>query len=355
MRKVIIGRKRGIVAVLLAVVILLMPMAGFAAQNNNDVDASVATYSALDDIVGAQVDSVYGTIKGSVSDYAGQLVYDVIGNKENIKAMAKPLVSGAIKGELQKNNISNADLDSLIDRTVEQIVDNIYVDQILDNEFVQAVLARTARYATADIVERLHIDADKEQITANVISHIWNAGKVTVGTASTKVKSDLPVVAAAGQVINTSYYNFNVVDWNTQKVLFTTVKTTPKEINVTGWNRGNITTYISGTVGLNTASKYNEYASALSRMDYTSIILSAAQRAVKDEIKERILALYQNAKTEVVACLETKLANIGVDAVLNPADSFEKIAQDIESAVRAKATQDIYATFDYLWGRLTCS
>jgi hypothetical protein len=337
-----------VIAVLMAALMLTVPLAAFAAQNNADINANVATYEAVNNIVAGQVDNVYGTIKGSISNYAAQLVYDTIGNKTAIKNLAKPLVEDAIKKELKNYNISHAELDKLIDQSVEKIIDNAFIDKVLDNEFVQAVLARTVRYATSDIIDRLHIDADRDQQVSSITNHIWNANLVSVGTATTKVKSDLPVVAAAGAVANSSYYNFSVVSWNK---LFS-IKTTPKEINVTGWNSTNIGVYITGTVGLNTASKYNSYTSALKSMDYQEIIISAAKRAIKDEIKERLNAMYMQGKTKVLTCLNGKLASIGVSVTLNPNDSFKKIASDIEAALRAKAIADAQAKYEDLLSKL---
>ncbi|MDR0500209.1 MAG: hypothetical protein LBG97_03045 [Coriobacteriales bacterium] len=330
---------------LLAALVTVTPVLAYAAQSNSVIDQSVATRVALDEVVANKVDGVYSQIQNGLSDYAGKLVTDLIGNRDSIKSALKPILSDAIKAELDKANISDPKVDELIEKSVDKIIDNKYVDMILDHEFTQAVIARTCRYATADIIAQLNISADRDTIVANASDHIWNASLKSVGTASTKVKSDLPVITAAGVVTNTSYYNFSVVSWNT---LFG-IKTTAKEINVSGWNSSNINTYITATVGLNAAGKYNEYKTKLSNMDYKTIILEAAKRAIYDEVVFRLETLYQNVKTCVVTNVQEELAELGINVALNPTDSLEKLAKDIKAAVEAKAIQDTHTALDSLW------
>jgi hypothetical protein len=346
-------RKRGawqrkITAVLLAVFLVATPTLAYAAQSNSDIDSNIATRAALDSVVATQVDGVYGSIEGSISSYASDLVMGLVGNRDAIKALAKPILAETIKAQLDQANLSSDRVDELIDSSVDKVVDNQFVDKVLDNEFTQAVISRTVKYAAADIVAQLGIAADRDKVVASISDHIWNAGLKSVGTASTKVKSDLSIVAAAGGVVNTSYYDFSVVSWNS---IFG-IKTTPKEIKVSGWNTSNIKTYITGTVGLSSASKYNEYTQVLRNMDYKTVIWNAAKKALKDEIMYRLDKLYQDTKIKVLDCVEDKLAKVGVVVTINPADDFKKIAKDVEAAVKTKALQDTKLTLDALWKRL---
>ena len=318
---------------ILALVMLAMPFTAFAAQTNDEIDGRIATKDALHQIVNTQVDGVYSAVKSSVETYINKSVSDILGNKAAIKAFAQPLVSEAIKNGLKTGYaIDNPELNKAIDGTVTLLLNSATADRILDNQCVQAVIARTSGYVAAEVAKRLNIDADKARLAAEASDHLWNAPRSPVGTATTLVKADIPVYATLGAVFNTSYYNFDVLSWNTQVILFVPVNTTPREIQITGWNQGNILTYIASTLGADASAKTDAYLQAIGAMNYREIVSVQMKKAVRDEINARVSAYILEAKTKICTELEKSLAGQGIRVTLNPADSFEKIGQDINTA-----------------------
>jgi hypothetical protein len=114
--------------------------------------------------------------------------------------------------------------------------------------------------------------------------------------------------------------------------MFIPVNTTPKEILVKGWNQGNILAYVAATIGSDAAAKTDAYIQAIGKMNYAEIVSANMKQAVLDEIKSRVNAYILEVKTKICAELEKSLAAQGVKVKLNPADSFDKIGQDINAA-----------------------
>ncbi|MDR1237861.1 MAG: hypothetical protein LBK28_06450, partial [Propionibacteriaceae bacterium] len=319
-----------------------------AAQTNDEIDTSVATYDQLVDIVSSRVADAYASVISTVEGTVASTLQSTIGSPDAIIDLAAPLIKAAIKGAIAQY-IQDERLDAIVDAAVDGVAESELIDRILTNEFVQAVIARTIDYAVADIVASLGLDADQAATVANLISQVWNAPRVSVGTAETKVKSDLgSPLYALGVGLNTSYYNYNINSWNQRRVVIVNVNDTPKDITVTGWNTGNIGTLATATATINATGKGLSAAEVLANLDYVEVIKNAALRALKDEIQLRIEAAILAAKTALLNSLQTQLGNIGIVVVLNPADSWTVVKDKIETAILALTEAGITGIFDGL-------
>ncbi|MDR1824808.1 MAG: hypothetical protein LBR27_05690 [Bifidobacteriaceae bacterium] len=328
-----------------ATTVALAVSPALAAQTQAEIDANVATRAALGTIVGPQVDAAYNNIKATVTTTVSNTVKGAIGNSQAIKDTVKPLLKEAIKTQLASINISDPQIDTVVDQAVDAVVDNQYVDAVLTNEFVQAVLNRAVDYAVADIVNQLGIDADKEQVKEDLINQVWNAPLQTVGTATTKVKGNVAPTYVSGVGINTSYYNYNVTKWNTATTCIglkigskcygvtTTGNTTPSEITVTGWNTSTINVLVQATTGLGAASQLSVYQQRLGQIDYLSVLGNALWKGLQDEVMFRINTLLQQAKTMVLTELTDALAQYGVTVSLDPTETWEEIGQDLLAGI----------------------
>ncbi|MDR1119245.1 MAG: hypothetical protein LBL01_08140 [Bifidobacteriaceae bacterium] len=331
-------KKRHILtAVAVAVTGSLIATPAVAAQTPQEIDQSVATYEQLADLVAAEVAQAYSGVTGTIEDLVASTVKNTIGNPQAIKDLATPLIKAAVKGALAQY-IQDERIDALVDQAVDSVAESQLLNAVLTNEFVKAVTDRTVDYAVADIVAALAIDADQAATTESLTAKVWNAPLVSVGTAPTKVKSDLGSPAyALGVGLNTSYYAYNVTAWNQRRVVIVNVNDTPKEIQVTGWNTGNIRVLASGTALVNAGSKADSVATTLANLDYVSILIDAGSRALRDEIQLRVQQALQAVKAQLVTALQDGLAGIGVAVVLDPAASWPQIGQQIAQALRDTA------------------
>ncbi|MDR1634796.1 MAG: hypothetical protein LBS27_07760 [Bifidobacteriaceae bacterium] len=330
-------------SVSLALVASLIASPAMAAQTPEEIDQSVATHEQLTSIITASVDSAYAGVTGTVHDLVAGTVKSAIGDPQAVLDLATPLIKASIKGAIAAY-IQDERIDALVDQAVDSVATSQLISDVLTHEFVQAVLARTVDYAVADIIASLGIDADKQASVDQLVNQVWNAPLVSVGTAPTKVKSDLgSPIYALGLGANTSYYNYNITAWNTRKVLWTNVNDTPKEIVVTGWNQGNIELLASGTAYVNAAGKASSITATLAELDYVSILMDAGQRALRDEIEIRIAAAIQSVKDQLVAELQAGLAGIGVTVTLNSTDSWEAIGAQVRTALQTTAQDQLNA------------
>ncbi|MDR1153054.1 MAG: hypothetical protein LBK72_11405, partial [Bifidobacteriaceae bacterium] len=308
-----------------------------AAQTDQEIDQTVATYDSLVDIVTAEVASAYSGVITTINDLVTGAVNSAIGNPQAVLNLATPLLKASIKGAIGQY-IQDDRIDAVIDAAVERIATSTLMEVVLTNEFVQAVLQRTVRYAVADIVASLGLDADQQATTDSLVSTVWTAPRVTVGTAPTKVKSNLgSPIYTLGLGVNTSYYTYNITAWNQKRVLIANVNDTPKEIQVTGWNNGNIRLLAQGVSVVNAGSKADTVVTTLANLDYFSILLSAGSRALFDEVAERVQAALDSLKPQLLTGLSEGLAGLGINLTLNPADSWIAIGGQIAQTLRDSA------------------
>ncbi|MDR1078858.1 MAG: hypothetical protein LBL55_09425, partial [Propionibacteriaceae bacterium] len=322
-----------VVAVAVAASLVVTP--AMAAQTPEEIDQSVATYDQLVEIVNSRVEDAYSSVNGTIESLVAETVKATIGNPQAILELATPLIKSTAKG-LIAQYIQDERLDALIDSAVDAVAQSQLIDAILTNEFVLAVIDRTVDYAVADIVAALGLAADQQATTDSIVNQVWNAPLVSVGTAPTRVKSNLgSPIYALGVGVNSSYYNYNVTAWNQKRVVIVNVNDTPREITVTGWNSGNIGLLASGTAVVNAAGKADSVVTTLSNLDYVSILIDAGWRALQDEIQFRIEAAILAAKTALLQRLQDGLAGIGVTVTLDPASAWTDISAQIAAALRA--------------------
>ncbi|MDR1151705.1 MAG: hypothetical protein LBK72_04375, partial [Bifidobacteriaceae bacterium] len=323
-------------AIAIAVAASLVATPAVAAQTPDEIDQTVATYEQLVDIVSAEVASAYAGVIDTIEELVAGTVRSTIGNPAAIMELATPLVKAAIKGAIAAY-IQDDRIDALVDSAVDSVAESELLNAVLTNEFIQAVIARTVDYAVADIVASLALDADQQATTDSLTAQVWNAPLVTVGTAPTRVKSDLgSPYYALGVGVNTSYYAYTVTAWNQRRVIIN-VNDTPKEITVTGWNTGNIRLLASGTAVINAGSKADSVTTTLANLDYVSILMDAGYRALRDEITLRIEQALQSVKTALLTSLQEGLAGIGVVVTLDPTASWQEIGAAIAQALRDAA------------------
>ncbi|MDR0432949.1 MAG: hypothetical protein LBH48_06550 [Bifidobacteriaceae bacterium] len=328
------------IAAVAAVSLVVSP--AVAAQTDEEIDQTVATYDQLVEIVNREVVSAYAGVKATVNDLVAGTVNSAIGNPQAVIALATPLIKAAVKGAIGQY-IQDDRIDSIIDGAVDAIADSELIAAVVDNEFIQAVLQRTVRYAVADIIDSLGLDADQQATADMLVTRVWNAPRVTVGTAPTKVKSDLGSPAyGMGIGLNTSYYSYNVTAWNQRRVIVM-INDTPKEIQVTGWNAGNINLLASGVAVVSAGSKADSIIATLASLDYVSILMDAGSRALRDEITERVQAALLTLKTKLLEYITEGLASIDVPVTLNPADSWITIGQQIVTALNQVAQDRLNA------------
>ncbi|MDR2253946.1 MAG: hypothetical protein LBD97_08875 [Bifidobacteriaceae bacterium] len=330
-------------AISFAVAASLIATPAMAAQTQEEIDASVATYDQLVSLISGSVDSAYGGITGTIEDLVTSTIQSSIGEPQAIIDLATPLIKAAIKAEIA-NYIQDERIDALVDQAVDEVAASELLNTVLTHEFTQAVLARAVDYAVADVVASLGIDADKQATLDSLVAQVWSAPLVSVGTASTLVKSELgSPLYALGVGVNTSYYDYSVTAWNQRRVLFVNVNDTPKEIQVNGWNSTTVGALASGTAYINAGSKVDSIAAGLSNLDYASLLIDAGTRALQDEIQERVAAAILAFKVKLLDALEDALDCIGVSVTLDPADSWDAIGGDVRAALRATAQDKLNA------------
>ncbi|MDR1431753.1 MAG: hypothetical protein LBI99_06505 [Propionibacteriaceae bacterium] len=319
-----------------------------AAQTNEEIDTTVASYDQLAEIVSSKVADAYAGVVSTVNSTVAGTLQSTIGSPAAVIDLAAPLIKAAVKGAVAQY-LQDERIDAIVDAAVDGVAESELVNRILTNEFVQAVIARTIDYAVADIVASLGLDADQAATTANLLSQVWNAPRVSVGTAPTKVKSDLgSPIYALGVGVNTSYYSYNVTAWNQRRVIFTNVNDTPKEIVVTGWNSGNIGVLATATATVNATGKGLSAAEVLANLDYVEVIKNAALRALQDEIRIRIEAAILAAKTALLNSLQATLGKVGIGVTLDPADSWTIVRDKIAAAILDKTEAELQEILDCL-------
>lgn len=312
-----------------------------AAQTQEEIDASVATYDDLSALVAAEVEKTYNEIEKLIGQYVSDIVVGIIGNGEVIRDTAAPLIKDLVAAELAKYQIVDGRVINLVNGTIDAALYNKIVDAVINDEFVQAIIARSVRYTVEDIVAALDISADEAALVATITENIWNAPLREAGTSGMQVKSHLDPAFVLGG--NLSYYAATVHEWN-RGGSWIKYNTTPKSLTITGWNASNIKLYITANAGLNAVASYEQYAEKIANMDYTSIVLAATGRAVKDEICERTQAILYQAKTCVVTALQGELAKIDVWVSLSPDQSYDKIFHNILVGFVDKAARDTVKT-----------
>ncbi|MDR1188525.1 MAG: hypothetical protein LBK95_13905 [Bifidobacteriaceae bacterium] len=324
-------------ALAIAVTASLVATPAMAAQTPEEIDQSVATYEQLTQLVTDQVAQAYSGMVGTVEDLVAGTVRSTIGNPEAIIELAAPLIKAGAKGAIAQY-IQDDRIDALIDSAVDSVAESELLNAVLTNEFTQAVIDRTIDYAVADIIASLGLDADQQATAESLVAQVWGAPLVSVGTAPTKVKSNLgSPIYALGVGVNTSYYNYNVTAWNQRRVVIVNINDTPKEIQVTGWNTGNIGLLASGTAYINAGSKADSVVTTLANLDYVSILVNAGTRALRDEITLRIEQALQAVKTTIVTSLQDSLNGIGVQVTLDPTAPWQQIGAQIDQALRDTA------------------
>jgi hypothetical protein len=336
-----------VVAALAAVTLISSP--ALAAQTPEEIDSSVATYAQLENLVNAKVEEAYSSVEGTVESLVTSAVQSTIGSPDKLIDLVAPLAKASAKAAIAQY-IQDERIDALVDSAVDAVAESEILNAILTNEFVTAVLNRTIAYAVQDIVSQLGLAADKEATAASLVQQIWTAPLVSVGTASTRVKSGAgSPVYVAGIGANLSYYNYDVTEWNTQKILFITTKTTPKNIVVTGWNPTTVGALASTSAGINAVSKAGSVVTTLQNIDWITVLLNASKRALVDEVTERIQAAITALKTRLFDELNRALGQIGVTPQLDAAaDDWSTAGLKIRNALAAKAGAELNAWLDSL-------
>lgn len=323
-----------------------------AAQSQVDVDA-IATYEKLVPIVQAQVVKAYGTVETTVKSAVTSTVRGMIGDPAAIKKTAAPLIKDMLTAGLSQFNLQGTQIDpivdSIIDTALDATFDSALLNSIMSNEFVQAVINRTIDNAVADIIAQLDIAGDIATQTTTLSDHIWNAPLRSAGTATTRVKGDIAPVCTLGGCVNGSYHSFNVTAWNTGLL---GAKTTPKEIEVTGWNTTAINTYVSGAVGVTTVGNLGVYQAKLAKINYPAVLSKALVKAVQDEVKARIDAYILQGKTALTDLLTSELSKIGVTAQLDPTGSIQSIMQSVVCVLAGKGHTELVTLHNNLIARL---
>ncbi|MDR1237418.1 MAG: hypothetical protein LBK28_04165 [Propionibacteriaceae bacterium] len=320
---------RFVPAVALAAAASLVATPALAAQTPDEINQTIATQEQLSAIVTAEVSQAYSGVDATIRDLVARTVRAIITGPSVIADLAVPLVKASIKASIGEY-IQDSRLNALIDAAVESVSESELLNAIVTREFTDAVLARTADYAVAEITGSVGLIQAEEAIAASAVSRVWNAPLVAVGTAPTKVKSDLgSPIYVLGIGANTSYYNYNVASWNQRKVLFANIPNTPKDIQVTGWNTAAIRLLAKSAAIAGAGSTAVRTATAFATLNYPAIFADALHRALNDEIARYNETLVGAVKTVVVASLQSSLSGIGVEVTLNGGDSWDVIAAQI--------------------------
>ncbi|MDR1387526.1 MAG: hypothetical protein LBJ44_08085 [Propionibacteriaceae bacterium] len=334
--------------VVVAVAASLVATPAFAAQTPEEIDQSVATHSQLVDIVASRVADAYSGVNGTIESVVAETIKATLGNPQAIIELATPLIKSTVKGVIAQY-IQDERLDALVDFTVDSVTQSQFVNTILTNEFMRAVIDRTVDYAVADVIASIGLAADQQATVDSLVDRVWNAPLVSVGTASTRVKSDLGSPRyALGVGVNSSYHNYNVTAWNQRRVIFVNVNDTPRDITVTGWNSSNIGVLATSVAVINAGGKADSMAQTLANLDYVSILMDAGWRALRDEITIRVEAAILAAKTALLEHLQGGLAGIGVTVLLDPADSWSDISTQIAQAMAAASQEALREALDQL-------
>lgn len=320
-----------LISILLVVVMALsFSSVAFAAQTQKEIDDNIATKEGLEQIVSDTVSSLFDNISDVISDTIEESINGIINDPELIKKYVVPAVANVIISNLEKVGIENAELEDAIVELLNEFADNPNVIKIYDyfmsNEFVQAVKARTIKYAVADAIEQIGITEDKEATIAAICNKIWNANKVTVVSGQPALKSDIGTNALKLSLIatvNPSYYSANV----TIQGNYINKKITA--IEVTGWNEPVVKATAFAYAASNGLGNADEYVENVKELDYSAIIKTALKNAIKDEITERFTAFVEDLKAGAIAIKDEALEEIAEAISELKAEALEELSEAI--------------------------
>ncbi|GHU64640.1 hypothetical protein FACS189418_9160 [Clostridia bacterium] len=147
-------------------------------------------------------------------------------------------------------------------------------------------------------MNQLGIDQKKEEGIKSIVDQVWNTPFVSVGNAQTKVKSPKKMRSIFGNINNPSYYQFTVTEWNTWNLLFFSVKTSPKQIEVTGWNTKRIKPLTMMNTAFQSVMNLEYYQKNLDKLDHKLIIEQAFLKALKEVCQKHLPSFLQPTESD---------------------------------------------------------
>ena len=337
-------KKRLVSFTLVLVLVFSLMTTAFAAQTNEYIENNVATKPQLEAMVSGKVDGVFSSITGTVGSYVNNLVMTTIGVGSTIKDLATPLIRKLIDDQLVNINITNSTVRDFIGNSIETVMSSKLIENLLTSDFTQAVITRTAAYATEEFFVRIGLIEDQANAVAKVVNQVWNAPLRYIDLDSTPLKSDLPIeIALLGAVPNPTYYNFNST-WN----YFLGVPSSLQTVTVTGWNEFNIGLLTDVNSSTSLISNAGHYIDMINEIDYVDIIIDAAMRAIWDEILNQIDMFIQEIKNALVSTMQQGLNAMGYKITLNPRDSYASIIGQITNALTSQTVGNIQGFFTRL-------
>ncbi len=317
-------------ALSLILVFALIPVPTFAASEDNDP----VSREKLDVIVNELISGLYADVEALASGLVTPAVEGLIGSSDAIKTLITPILKETVSALLAQA-LPGVDFSQIadIDALVDEVLASDFVDEALSTLLQSDFFTLTMKYAIEDALGQAGLSELKNQAIATSADTIWNAPTRLVGNAKIPVKyigvfTDTKIF---GVWLNTSFYDFDVTKWSsgfTQKI---------EEINLKGWHRANINTYLTGTTMVSIIASIPSITSNIQGLDFQTIVLNAALRAGKEILTQKLTQL----KTLVYDWITAELAKLDIHVTLDPTAGLEQLWPALQAGLIDKLDRDV--------------
>lgn len=272
---VVLGAAVLIVAGLSLSAMLLRAHLGDAPQRQQELEATVVSRQALQELVDGEVRAIRDELEEGVSAIAQEAIYDEMErvSREDIKAMAGESIKSSLRQWLSGYGMPSAVLDS-VDGVVDHWIGSEAADKILDSEFTQSVVRRTVSLCVEEVLSQIQIGGDSQELTRALVDKIDSSPLYHVGFSPVRLKGPFPYVLPLRSL---SYYNCTVQRfWGI-----------PYDVTVHGWDEELIGAVVKLYVARNTVMDLPDATKRAREMDYAALAQKAASQALGEELQAR--------------------------------------------------------------------
>ena len=300
---------------------LATPNVMAAEPTKDDLEAMVReivleqNFSSFTSTIDSFIDGVKTTVKDAVkATISGLLTADAL------SSMASPLMSEAIKAAIVGAGINLP--DSLnIDDIVNEVLNSDLVNSLISSALISDIIDLTITYSVDAVMGELIyipstgelLEQEKEALIAGLVADIFNASLINV----------------FGLVTAHPYHAYDIKYTNVFGVQLLT------GITIKGWSYELVYAKALVEMGklISKGIAGDTYIPDPTQLDYTDIILAAAERAAKEVITERVNTL----KTQIKAFIEAKI------------DELKGKVKDEIDELKLEAKKALYAELNKLF------
>ncbi|MDR1151116.1 MAG: hypothetical protein LBK72_01335, partial [Bifidobacteriaceae bacterium] len=355
------------------------------AQDNDEIETTIATREALEEILTSQ-SAITDGIAGLIAQVASPenieaiiqpIVEGLIPAGDAIVDLALPLVEEVIRAQLGTWGITDTAVIDFLNSIVEDVLRSDVVDSVLTSDFTQDVISRTVAYTIQDVLGQLSAETIGTVITdvamAGAVDAIFNVTPIDV--AGTPVKApDLSAVVGSlpsalqglvgqswpmgrwlvktfgatlvNEAYNYSYYNATFGPWPSHSTSTGTWIDQPTSVTVTGWNETNVKAYglIAAVVGLAQTDPTEIITSLTEDIDIAGIVLNSLSRAVGEIVQERVDAFWLSIKQTIIDEINGVLADLDLlpSDPITVDDPWDVVGQKVLDGIAEKILREAW-------------